>query len=220
MATTNHNLATTLQELLNSIRQPLLFFIPSQLFPQFSKKNDGLNSIKVVDSIVVLNSDGSVKYIESGMQHITLLEKETILSNTTFMLLQQKSLLDNQAFEYLLTTYSKELLSWVDYTKIMIEHLKDETSAKMVDNYYEELMPFFELQHNILQQHKINYFDKFKETLIRLGFNANANKNKIHFSSVAHINFKEIEQDITDVMSEHEADTFLLQYVFNINTTD
>lgn len=222
----NNNTTTLLQQLLEGIRKPLLFFIPSAFLSNL--ENSGAftdkDSIRVVDSIVILNIDGSVKYIESGFYQITLLEKEAILNNNIFILLQQESTLNDKAFEYVLDKYTKELLAWVEYTQMMIEYIKDATSANLIDNYYPELLPFFVLQHNLLKQHKNNYLNHFNELLNALNLNITSNddnKNNIvaKNNTVAQIlNVKPIEVEESDALfSTQEIDSYLLEYIFNID---
>ena len=139
MATNNNDTNTIMQQLLNSIRKPLLFFIPSQLLDQLENTNySGLKVTRIIDSIVILNVDDSIRHIDNNLYQIKLLEKEKILQNNIFLLLQQKALLNDKAFEFLLDSYSKELLAWVDYTKIMIEYLQEDSNSRTLDNYYPE----------------------------------------------------------------------------------
>ena len=216
--TTNTIHTTRMQQLIERIRKPMLFYVSSILFNHLDKeKIENLKSIGVLDSIVIIKTNGAVEYVNKGINEIELLEKENLLKSNLFVLLQQQSELDNTTFQYLLSEYFRELNAWVDYTQIIQQEIAQNNNAT-ISNYNKKLKPYLILQHNALKAHKDKCLTHFNAILNNTEYNNNAkNHNRILDIILDNSTAKRNKAPKNNnLITNQEADNYLLSSIFSV----
>ncbi|MFP4846095.1 hypothetical protein [Winogradskyella sp. PE311] len=223
-------LRNDMEVLMESIKQPILFFIPSQRYEQLSDKElINLEKIGFLNTLFITNSSGDTKPITKGTELLQILEKSKIFKANVFQLLELKSTLDKDAFHYLIDDYFKELSSWITATDIVQEEAKNR-----VINYKPEMQEYLKLQHEVLVAHQLElnkHFGKWKShfeirRILNISDNNSFNGDKSTNVTLP-IKQKPTQLKIdkptksakpkTKAISTNEVDQHLLKSVFNVD---
>ncbi|WP_296317648.1 hypothetical protein [Winogradskyella sp. UBA3174] len=224
-------LRNDMQVLIKSIRQPILFFLPRQVFEEVTKKDlTNLEKLGLLNTLFITNSMGESKPIIHCTELLQILEKPKIFKSNVFELLELRNTLDKSAFHYLIDDYFKELSTWIRTTDIICEEAKNH-----VINFQPEMQGYLKLQYDTLIDHQIElkrHFGKWKshfEFRRLLNFN-DKNFDKVVTSIKDSTPIKLLETKNKKVkpvnvkpksipISEIEADQYILKSIFNVDFT-
>ena len=146
-----------MQDLMENIKRSLIFYIPRNLFSNMQQKHlDELEHIGFLNTLFYLNAMGDSKPVNHDGEYVKLLSKDVILKSNVFQLLELKSILDKNAFHYLLDDYIKELDSNITFTDAIRKEAKSNTI-----NYESHIQGYLDLQYNQLVAHKDEMTQKF-----------------------------------------------------------
>lgn len=212
-----------IEELIASVKQPLLFFLPKSSIEKFTSINlNNFETHDVLNKLYIFATDGRVIQIKNDCDYLQILKKEKILKSNLFELIQLKSILDKLAFDFFINEYYKEVATWTFTTEI----IKNE-AAKHAKNYNISSQEYLNYQHNILKKHCNNVVQHFAtidnqpqqtNRILNLPtFNNKLDVEKSSTTTTPKSSFNKNEDKTLLKPTVKEIDTFLLKNVFSVN---
>ena len=190
-----------MEELLERITRPILFYLPRYPLELIVEKSlKSFDTIGLTNSLVAVDKNGNMKYLTSGSEVLILLEKEKILKQNVLELLKAKESQENTSFNYLKSNYLKELDAWIKTTKIFKERARIDTQ-----NYIKEIQGYLVLQHRLLKEHQ-NELQRYFEDPYQI------NTTEIIVGD------KKSKIQKIQLISEKEVDNYLMTHVFNLDS--
>ncbi|MAB49300.1 MAG: hypothetical protein CMC05_11785 [Flavobacteriaceae bacterium] len=161
----------TLENMIQRIWQPAVFFYPRNLFEKISGKDlKVLDDIGMTNSLIVRNSIGKLKPFESTIEGMLIINRKELLDSNTFEILKISNSLDKESFLYFLNKYIRNLDAWLRITEITQNNAKDEAT-----NYLPTIQSYLELQHRNTLDHKADLDKRFGEWRRIANFNKTFN---------------------------------------------
>ncbi|WP_426429967.1 hypothetical protein ACPX19_10545 [Winogradskyella sp. HB-48] len=149
----------TLENLVKRISQPAIFFYPRNIFEELSGMDlKGLDAIGMTNTLIVRNSIGKMKPLESVVEGMLIINNKELLDSNTFEILKMSNTLDKESFLYFLNKYFKSLDTWLRITELTQNDAKHQAS-----NYLPGIQSYLELQHKINLDHKTDLVKRFGE---------------------------------------------------------
>jgi hypothetical protein len=149
----------TLENLLKRISQPAIFFYPRNIFEELSGMDlKELDSIGMTNTLIVRNSIGKMKPLESVVEGMLIINNKELLDSNTFEILKMSNSLDKESFLYFLNKYFQNLDIWLRITELTQNDAKHQAS-----NYLSGIQSYLELQHKITLNHKTDLVKRFGE---------------------------------------------------------
>ncbi|GGI56856.1 hypothetical protein [Winogradskyella haliclonae] len=103
-----------MQALIDSIRLPILFFLPDDLVEDKSEDiKQQLEDIGLIKQLFFLNKDNKTSKYKEGIDDCAIMEKHKLLKSNIFQLLEFQSKLDEKPFDFLINNYFKEVKAWL-----------------------------------------------------------------------------------------------------------
>lgn len=143
------------KELTNSLYKPFIFYIPRKFWVEMDgdKWNDKVYDA-LFDTVVLMKSDGSNKAINNGASNYYLLQKTAELDKNTYALLEIRTKLDSDSFQFLAKKYCLEVGFYKRISTWMLNHVQED-----VPDINKETLLSFELQKTAFENHW-NYVQK------------------------------------------------------------
>ncbi|GAB4161049.1 MAG: hypothetical protein Tsb0033_17910 [Winogradskyella sp.] len=149
----------TLENLIKRISQPAIFFYPRNVFEEASGMDlKALDVIGMTNTLIVRNSIGNIKPLESVVEGILIINNQEFLDSNTFEILKMSNSLDKESFLYFLNKYFQSLDTWLRITELTQNDAKHQAS-----NYVSGIQSYLELQHKITLNHKTDLVKQFGE---------------------------------------------------------
>ncbi|WP_435416609.1 hypothetical protein [Polaribacter aestuariivivens] len=208
------------KELVNKIYFPFLFFLPAE----FKNLFKGEKEFKIVEAItnvlIVLDDQHNNYLVEENDNLFFLLKKSSVLESNFFTLIDAKESLSRNQFIVLLDKYKLQIDFWTYISKELEAKSKDRE-----DLLFQKYKSYFFIQLNAFTTHQIaieNQFNNPKRTehsfdsvkhffRIQKGFD----EQNIDLKKVVKIS--ESSKKKLPIITNEEADTYLLKSVFGIN---
>lgn len=222
----------TLENLIKRISQPALFFYPRNVFEEASGMDlKALDSIGMTNTLIVRNSIGNIKPLESVVEGMLIINNKELLESNTFEILKMSSALDKESFLYFLNKYFQSLDTWLRITELTQNDAKHQAS-----NYLSGIQSYLELQHRITLNHKTDLVKRFGEWRRKANLNKTLNVKLPSFEEIKSrkpITFESLKENpVKRLMSGksklkakkakpsiEEVDKDLLQNIFNVELT-
>ncbi|TCK64899.1 hypothetical protein DFQ05_2639 [Winogradskyella wandonensis] len=207
-----------MQALIDSIRLPVLFFLPDKLVEDESDDiKQQLEDIGFIKQLFFLDKDNRVSNYKEGIDDYAILEKQKLLKSNIFQLLELKSKLDSKSFDYLLTNYNNELKSWLWSSQWLSDNAKHQ-----VKGYSKVMQSTLKTQKNALRDHQLELIRQFPKLIRFINEEESKetinNRLKAYNSKVKKLgsNTNNYNNNNRVLLTEADADKYLLKTVFNI----
>lgn len=149
----------TLENLVIKISQPAVFFYPRDLLEKISGKDlSELDVVGMTNSLIVRNSIGKLKPLESAIEGMLIINRKELLDSNLFEILKMSNSLDVESFLYFLNKYFQNLDNWLRITELTQNDAKYQAS-----NYLPAIQSYLELQHKNTLDHKADLDKRFGE---------------------------------------------------------
>ncbi|WNH09929.1 hypothetical protein [Thalassobellus suaedae] len=223
-----------MEELLKRIYMPSVFYFPKVFFTNLSSEmQKTLKEYHFFEDIGIIKANGDIAPVRRSINNIEIIKKDGVLEGNIFQLLEMKERLGNESFDFLLDKYLSNVKAWVSayhwlleyYDKQFSESSKTEKplfeyQCTSLNNHLTQLNLKFQFNFNntsptnlldVLSENKKTFpFDKSIYKNLKEGI---LNRNKTKESKTTRQHKKQI------LLTEHEADEFLLKTVFNMKLT-
>ena len=223
-----------MRELIRSIRNPIILYLPARLFPSMKEFHvKSLESYDIINTLIIYDEDGEAKPLTNKVFVLKLLEKPKILRSNIFQLLKYKSILDNSAFKFLLDDYLSEMDTWIATTEVIKTDAKKDTK-----NYQLEFQEYLYLQYDALIYHKKELKLKFGDWKTQYELDRVAKifggppldiaqlkkfKNQRNITDEQFKFKKAVEREKSKVkkvtLNQKEVDVYLLEHIFQVDFT-
>ena len=213
------------EELISRLYKPLIFYIPRKFWLELdSEKWNDTKFDQVFDTVVLIKSDGSNQILNSDPSNYYILAKTVELNKCTFKLLDMKSRLNKSSFKFLIENYCQYIFFYRRISTWMLENVQND-----IKSINKETLLSFEIQKKAFDKHW-NYVnenfvsiakmkqDRFNSKLTSKDFKTiNAlinNPSETNFDKLS--KSKKYKKEKKILITEQEAEDFLLKTVFNI----
>ena len=224
-------------ELIKQLYKPFIFYIPRKFWTELDadKWNDK-EFDDVLDTVVLIKSDGSDHVIHNTPTYYYLLGKAAELDKNIYTLMDLKAKLETHAFKFLIDKYQEQLDFYVRISTWLANSVK-----KDIPELSQETLKSFTHQRDVLKEH----WDNIQKNLLNSTIKANDSfdtsltkedikslgglfknssevvslEDKEQKTSVLQTNLKQVKQTKKEkkiLVTEEEAEQFLLQIVFHI----
>lgn len=220
-----------MESLLKRIYMPTVFYFPKALFPNLSPETKKeLKEYHFFEDLGIIKSNGEVGPLKKAFNALEIYKKDGVLEVNIFQLLEMKDRLNGEAFYFLLDKYLSHVKSWVYAYNWLLENFD-----KQIPKTSKNQKPLFEHQCTILDNHLAKLNQKFQfnfnnTSAINLVDVLSKNKSVFPFNKSIYDSLKgsvkKIDVDHQNkttkqnkkqlLLTEKEADEFLLKTVFNM----
>lgn len=222
-------LKTDMQDLLKSLMNSFIYYIPRSLFPNVKPEHlEQLEKLVYHKRLFYTDAKGKDTLLKKTSEHFQIIDKPKVLKSNIFELLDLKSRLDKDAFHYLIDDYLSNLDKLIRITDCIKNEAKTDTQ-----NYEPEIQIYLDIQYKQFYDHKeelIKHFGKWKARVeLNRIFNTVGRKVTPSTLSIPPIVIPEvqpktnktttlpIEKKKTTFPSDDEIDIFLLETVFRVD---
>lgn len=222
-----------MESLLKRIYMPSVFYFPKELFSNLSPEtNKVLMEYQFFEDIGIIKINEDISSLRRHINALEIYKKDNVLEGNVFQLLEMKDRLGRESFRFLLDKYLSNVKAWIFAYNWLLNNF-DKYMPKTSKN--EKLL--FEYQCKILDDHltKLNlkFQFNFKNTKATNLMDVLSKKRGLfHFDKSIHHSIKrsiknndEDKENKTSkpikkqlLLTDKEADEFLLKTVFNIKT--
>lgn len=212
-----------IEDLINGLYRPSIFYIPETFFSNISDEiKQGLIDYRVTNELAVLKQTGEIAYVENCIPVLELLNKANNLENNLFQLHRFRDNLKKDSFLFILDSYSKNVTACEFVYGWLFNNL-----GVAIEKVKEDHKNLFDLQHTLAKQHleKLEQFFSIENTI---GAEKIEDVIKSSYSIFTDKKFNEVIADPAkgktnlkrknkqSLLTESEADRFLLEKVFNV----
>lgn len=209
------SLQKEIQALMDSIRLPILFYLPEELADNTSDETkQQLTDIGFIQQLFFLSKDNEAAIYKEGIHDLAIAEKQKLLKYNIIQLMEMQSRLSEKSFQIMIDNYYQEVRAWQWSSEWMSKNAKDNLIG-----YANVMQSSLEMQSTILKEHQLELestFEKFKNPKNKqnaLRTNAlNTYQEKVSQIEIDNLKTKNKKVLLTDV----EADVYLLEKVFNV----
>ncbi|WP_418602806.1 hypothetical protein [Hwangdonia sp.] len=222
-----------MEALLKRIYMPSVFYFPKALFPNLSAETKKmLMEYRFFEDIGIIKTNEDIRSLRIPTNALEIYKKDNVLEGNLFQLLEMKDRLGRESFRFLFDKYLSNVKAWIFGYKRLLENF-DSCMPKTSKNK----KIFFEYQCRALDDHLIKLNQKFQfnfkntktTNLIDV---LSKHKSVFPFNkSIHHSLIRSIEKNDNEkeretkkpikkqlLLTEKEADEFLLKTVFNVKT--
>ena len=223
-------------EMIERLYKPLIFYIPRRIWNQFDKDKWNAKMFdEVFDKVVLIKPDGQDIILNNEPSNFHIMFKVARLDKNTFKLLDIQKKTDSNQFDFLLNRYCVQLDFYRRVSKWMAENIQ-----KDVKDNNEETLFSFEIQQSTFSKHWQYIQDTFVNGLKIEETKADSNLTNKDFKSLQDLMNQSsilpkaeapesINENDTNIikkpkkikkvlLTEEEAERFLLRTVFHINS--
>lgn len=212
-------------KLVSSLYKPLIFYIPRKFWVEIDgEKWNDKEFDTLFDTVVLMKDDGSNQALKNGASNFYLLGKTAELDKNTYELLDLKTKLDTDSFHFLAEKYLLNVGFYKRISTWMLDHVHED-----IPDINKENLLSFELQKTAFENH-CDYIQKHFVPLENMELDvSNSNLTAKDFDSIRDLlgsplqpikaienppKIKKKEKKI--LITEEEAEKFLLETVFNV----
>lgn len=221
-----------MKALLSRIYMPSVFYYPKDSFSELSQETKkALEKYEVFEDVGIIKVNGDSGSLKTSMNALEIYKKDGVLEGNVFQLLEMKERLGRDSFVFLLDNYLSNVKVWIKAYNNLLKNFDKQFTETLLNE-----KSLFEYQLTTLDNHLIKLKQKFK-----FNFKNPATTNSIDvlsknekvfpFDKSINDNIKEgvkqLNQNKEDktgkqlekqiLLTEKEADDYLLKTVFNIN---
>lgn len=220
-----------MEELLKRIYMPSVFYFPIELFPDLSTETKKeLDKYQFFEELGILKANGEVEPLKRAANTLEIGKKDGVLEANVFQLLETKERLKRESFVFLLDRYLSYVKTWIyAYNWLLSNFDKQftETDKKLkslfeyqcvvLDNHLKILNQKFQFNYsNTPTTNLVDILSKNKE-MLPLGQSLNNDLK----GSVKKVEVKADQKSVKQnkkklLLTEKQADDFLLKTVFNV----
>jgi hypothetical protein len=216
-----------IEGLINGLYRPSIFYIPAVLFPKISEElKQKFKDYRVTNELAILKQTGDTCYIEQCIPLIELLHKESSLENNLFQLHKFKDQLKQVSFKFILDNYMKHVSACTYVYSWLYDHVLD-----VIENLTEDQKQLFDLQYRLINKHQEcleNAFLVEKPIAIEhieelIATHTHIFKDRKFNELLTDINKEKDNSKQNNkklLLTDLEADTYLLKTVFNVKFQD
>jgi len=224
------SLDKTFNKLKLNLLRSFIFYVPKDLIPEAKKelwKDEKYQ--QYFNNAILIDHQGFDRELKEEPSFYEILHKQSNLDENLFILLEQSGKLTSQQFPVLMDKYLLHLHFYVHVSQWMHNNLK-----AYIENASEETQNSFKLQTDTFRKH----YDQVLADIYIVN-NAEKLEPKVDVLKFVENNVMEYTEILTDtkgqepepvpqqetkkkqavILTEAEADDFLLRTVFNINTS-
>ncbi|MFL0354760.1 hypothetical protein DI383_14200 [Flavobacteriaceae bacterium LYZ1037] len=137
------------KELSSRLYKPLIFYIPRKFWVEMDgEKWNDKEFDALFDTVVLMKTDGSNKALQNGASNYYLLSKTAELDKNTYALLEMRSKLDEDSFQFLAKKYCIEVAFYKRISTWMLDHIQED-----IPEINNETLLSFELQKTTFENH-------------------------------------------------------------------
>ncbi|RIA09387.1 hypothetical protein OE09_1219 [Flavobacteriaceae bacterium MAR_2010_72] len=213
------------KSLRNNLAKSYIFYIPDKLYNVFQRTPiKDLVSYEATNRVAYVDRNGDTTTNEDLFKRLDIFAKYNIFEENVIILLEAQSKLDTDLFQYLLDKYWELLDSHTYITGLLFEHI-----SNYIQNVPEPIKSLFDLQRDVFLTHHNkmrNTFTSLKSKYIGVdskgafmgkfeGLGSN-HKTSDTISVQKSTISKTPKPKKPPLITDTEADAFLLESVFNI----
>lgn len=224
--------SSEMKELLNRIYMPSVFYYPKDLLSDLSQETKkALEEFQIFEDVGIIKANGDSGSLSMSMNALEIFKKDGVLEGNVFQLLELKERLGSDSFVFLLDNYLSNVKVWIKVYKNLLKNFDKQFNETSLNE-----KSLFEYQITTLDNHLIILNEKFKFNLKDPATTNSIDilsKNEKVFSFDKSVNNnikagvkqlnqnkeyktgKKLEKQI--LLTEKEADDYLLKTVFSIN---
>lgn len=220
-----------MEELLKRIYMPSVVYFPKELFPDLTEETKKtLTEYQFFEDIAVVKVNEDIGSLRTPVNAIEIYKKEDVLEGNVFQLLEMKERLGGESFGFLLDKYLSNVKAWIYAYKWLCENFE-----KQIPETESNQKILFEYQSTVLENHlsKLNQRFQFNYTTTNTATALDIlskNKKMLPIDQSVYDdligNIKKVETNKNDkpvveqkkqiLLTEKQADDFLLTTVFNV----
>lgn len=214
--------------LIEALYKSFLFYIPQKVFEQKPELIGVFIEQRIVDTLVLVNSKGEGKIVHEHLCWLEVMKKVNLLADNKFLLIESKGKYDKEQFNHLFNSYNIQLRFYIHVSKWMYEHV-DEQYFNITTDQKESLRTQLELfEAHFKEVHQL--FGAKPLSLLKSNFNfSKFNKEYPDFiknlkekakSKPLLPQEKSIKKTKKVLITDKEAELFLIEHVFSSNITN
>lgn len=220
-----------MEELLKRIYMPSVFYFPKALFPDLTPKaKKELDEYHFFEDLGVLKVDGDVGSLKKLTNTLEISKKDNVLEGNIFQLLELKERLKQESFRFLLEKYISHVKTWIYAYKWLLDNFDKqipetdknqkslfEYQCVVLDDHLTKLTQKF--QFNINRTERVDLVEVLKDNNRILPQNQPLYNNLIQGVKEGRESKKQQSEKQTKkqiLLTEYQADDFLLKTVFNV----
>lgn len=201
---------------------PMLLYLPKYLTDVF-KVNKKLNVFENLVGILFCFENEDYNFVlDDNSNLVFLMNKAKYIERNMFDLIDAKETLKSKQFQFLLTKYKTQVDLWTFASALLQKDIETTTSALFVQN-----KGYINYQATILQQHQNNleeHFEECERTIDDFDLKSlllkNIEKEKNKATENQQKSNKKPRLKKQPIISDSEADAYLLKHVFKVTTED
>ncbi|MCX7551842.1 hypothetical protein [Xanthomarina sp. F2636L] len=213
------------KELSSRLYKPLIFYIPRKFWVEMDgEKWNDKEFDALFDTVVLMKTDGSNKALQNGSSNYYLLSKTAELDRNIYALLEMRSKLDEDSFQFLAKKYCLDVAFYKRVSAWMLDHIQED-----IPDANKETLLSFELQKTAFENHW-EYLQKhfvpsaeIKRNIPEVNLTAEDFEiiqdlvgNPLQSKSENKNSPKTTKKEKKILITEEAAEKFLLETVFNV----
>ncbi|MFL1013227.1 hypothetical protein [Flavisericum labens] len=208
-----------MNEIFKTVRDNLIrsyiFYIPEYLYKDFQQTEfKDLIPIEATNTVVFMNRKGELTANEAQFKRLEISTKCNVFEENVFLLIDAQSKLGESQFQFLMTRYWEHLDIHMNLTCLMSVHL-----AKYINGVPGNISELFKLQSGAFLKHHTEIKTKFFGFVTGSPFQDRSmhfNQNGKTSNETLKPKNNNIKPKKPQIISNADADAFLLESVFNI----
>ncbi len=221
-------------ELICRLYKPLIFYMPRKLWVEFDgKKWNDKQYDELFDTVVLIKGDGKNHALKNEPSYYHILGKTQALDKNTYTLIEVKAKLETSSFEFVIDKYCQYINFYIRVSVWLTEHVeKDiaELSQETLNSFVYQ-KEAFEKHRDYLQKSFLTPKQKQDEgtnkslteedlksirTLLNVSDEVTTKEGIISSDFEPPETTKKAKKEKTVLMTEEEAEKYLLRTVFNV----
>ncbi|MCR8668033.1 hypothetical protein NO995_10095 [Aestuariibaculum sp. M13] len=200
----------------DNLTRSYLFYIPDTIYNEFQQTEfKDLVPAEATNTIAYRNRKEEITTDETKFNRVEIATKCNLFEENLFLLIDAREKLAESQFQFLMNKYWEHLDIHANITYLMYVNL-----SKYFKDVSDNVTTLFKLQQDAFLKHHIEIKTKFSGFISGSPFKEKTggfNVNEIGSEPIKKTTLKALKTKKPQLISDADADAFLLESVFNIN---